>query len=119
MKQGILIYGPTPLFGGQLGANKQDVISAFFGVGNNKKFVQRVNEEITKNKLNWQFDFDQTESDSALITSQGTDLIVILPELAKKFDKGAIPAETIIQLSSTDYHENDVSRILTYMKQHA
>ncbi|WP_314068455.1 hypothetical protein [uncultured Vagococcus sp.] len=117
MKHGILIYGPTPLFGGQLGANKQNLISALFGVGNNKKLVQAVKNQIVTNQLDWHFDFDQTESNPQEIMNQGTDLIVVLPELVKKFDTGSIPTNSLIELTSTEYHQNDVTRIISYMKQ--
>lgn len=117
MKHGILIYGPTPLLGGQIGANKQNLISALFGVGNNKKLVQAVKDQIVTHQLDWHFDFDQTESNYQDIINQDIDLIVILPELEKKFDRGSIPTNTLIKLTSTEYHENDVTRIISYMKQ--
>ena len=119
MKKGILIYGPTPLFGGQLGANKQDIINKLFGVGNNKKLIEHVLKEIQHHHLNWQFDFDPTEANSDEIIKSGVDLIVVLPTLEKKFDAGAIPKDKIIQLTSLDYQQNDVTKIVTYMLTHS
>lgn len=115
MKKGILIYGPTPIFGGQVGANKQDIMSSLFGVGNNKKLVANVTKEIALRKLDWEFDFDPTESDSEEIQKLGVNLIVVLPTLEKKFDQGSIPKDRIIQLSSQEYQQNDITRILNFM----
>ncbi|MBP1044381.1 hypothetical protein I6N95_25560 [Vagococcus sp. BWB3-3] len=119
MKKGILIYGPTPIFGGQFAANKQDIVSSLFRIGNNQKLVTQVQKEIQLKRLQWQFDFDSTESDSDEIIRLDFDLVVVLPTLEKKFDAGAIQSNRMIQLTSTEYQQNDVTRIVNYMIRHS
>lgn len=116
MKKAILIYGPTPIFGGKIGANKQDLVSAIFGVGNNKKLVKAVQTKIKEEGLLWEFDFDSTESDPEAILKQDNALIVILPTLEMTFDKSILPQDQLLQLSSLEYHQNDISRIIAFMK---
>lgn len=113
------IYMPSPMLGRNpmQGVNGAGFFGNLFGVYNEDKYIDKLNNDLRVQNLNWIVERDNSESDIEKIIEQGVDLLVCAPGLKFQFYRGEFNKKNIIHLSMMEYASNITRPVISRIKE--
>lgn len=115
MKSGILIYQQPSGLGRNIGVAPMSLSVWPFGLGKNKKYLEKLNKELEKLEDSITVMEDDTEANLEKIASRNYDFIICTPGLQKR----VLPSKElppIIYMESIEFHNTIVNPTINKIK---
>ncbi|WGE30953.1 nitrogen fixation protein NifS (plasmid) [Edwardsiella tarda] len=106
----IFVYNSSPTLG-----RAPPFTSLIFSWFKESSYIDRLSVAISDEQLEWQVKLDDTESDIEKIEKTAA-VIICAPGLKYQFYTGSFNKKNIIYLSTMEYKENDVTRVINLLK---